>query len=253
MTMPKIDKTYNILFIYVLIIFISACQSSPTVNPRERKAIQYSEKLPVIDGIIDAEWEKVAWNPIDQYWVGKKPSKNDFQGQYKVMWNEEGLFVLAKITDDILVDNNRNPLKRYWDDDCLEIFVDEDGSRGNHQFNHNAFAYHIALDQKIVDIGTDSKPHLYPNNVNSTMVELGNNEYLWEVRLNMYKDTYRDGMTNAPIKLTANQDFGFAIAYCDNDTSEERENFIGSSVVEGEDKNRGWIDAGVFGRYTLVK
>jgi hypothetical protein len=44
---------------------------------------------------------------------------------------------------------------------------------------------------------------------------------------------------------------GFALAYCDNDTSKERENFIGSVAVAGEDKNRGWIDAGIFGTIVL--
>ena len=44
---------------------------------------------------------------------------------------------------------------------------------------------------------------------------------------------------------------GFAIAYCDNDTSENRENFFGSVVVDGNDKNRGWIDATIFGTIIL--
>jgi len=46
---------------------------------------------------------------------------------------------------------------------------------------------------------------------------------------------------------------GFAVAYCDNDNSQIRENFIGSEVIEGEDKNRGWIDAGIFGSLQLVE
>ena len=45
---------------------------------------------------------------------------------------------------------------------------------------------------------------------------------------------------------------GFALAYCDNDNSKERENFIGSVYVDGEDKNRGWIDANIFGTLKLI-
>jgi len=45
----------------------------------------------------------------------------------------------------------------------------------------------------------------------------------------------------------------FAIAYCDNDHSEERENFIGIVYVAGPDKNRGWIDSGIFQTYVLTK
>jgi len=58
---------------------------------------------------------------------------------------------------------------------------------------------------------------------------------------------------NIPLKLYTNKNVGFALAYCDNDTSKTRENFIGSVKVEGDDKNRGWIDAGIFGTLLLVK
>ena len=40
-----------------------------------------------------------------------------------------------------------------------EIFIDEDNSGGNHQFNFNAFAYHIALDNQAVDIGFEDAPN----------------------------------------------------------------------------------------------
>lgn len=41
------------------------------------------------------------------------------------------------------------------------------------------------------------------------------------------------------------------LAYGDNDHSPERENFIGNVRIDGTDKNRGWIDAGVFGLLEL--
>ena len=46
---------------------------------------------------------------------------------------------------------------------------------------------------------------------------------------------------------------GLMVAYCDNDGSELRENFVGSEFVPGEGKDRGWIDAGLFGALTLVE
>ena len=247
------QKTYYILIIYVFLIFISSCQSNTNSNNIEKGEIPYCHAEPMIDGLIDESWSALEWQAMDQLWVGEKPEKNDFIGKFKLMWNEDALYVLAHITDDVLEDTHSNPLNKYWDDDCLEIFIDEDASKGNHQYTHNAFAYHIALDQKVADIGTDTKPRLYPENLKSTMKDLGNNEYMWEVKVFMYKDDFIDDKINEPIKLKANQDFGFAIAYCDNDGSEEREHFMGSSKVVGEDKNRGWIDAGVFGQYILRK
>mgnify|MGYP001818654602 FL=1 len=44
---------------------------------------------------------------------------------------------------------------------------------------------------------------------------------------------------------------GLMVAYCDNDGSELRENFIGSESVPEGPKDRGWIDAGLFGKLVL--
>ena len=54
-----------------------------------------------------------------------------------------------------------------------------------------------------------------------------------------------------PVQLSAGKNVGFALAYCDNDTSKTRENFIGSVYVPGEDKNQGWINADIFGTLHL--
>ena len=60
-----------------------------------------------------------------------------------------------------LVDKIKNPLERWWDEDCVEIFIDEDNSGGNHQFNHNAFAYHIGLNGDVVDLDSKDTPKAY--------------------------------------------------------------------------------------------
>ena len=92
---------------------------------------------------------------------------------------------------------------------------------------------------------------MYNTHVESKLVTEGNTS-IWEVKLYLYDDTYDDNSdNNTPVKLSPNKKVGFAIAYCDNDYSLERENFIGSIPVEGEDKNRGWIDANIFGTLLL--
>ncbi len=153
--------------------------------------------------------------------------------------------------DDTLIDTHRDPLVQYWDDDCLEIFIDEDYSGGEHQFNHNAFAYHLSLDNQAIDIGTDAKPRNYTHHVDSRWQQRGN-KIVWEVAIDIYTDDYVDGADdNEPISLTAGKVIGLMVAYCDNDGSELRENFIGSESVPFGPKDRGWIDAGLFGALVL--
>jgi hypothetical protein len=229
-------------------------QDTKAEEPTERTAkfeAQKAATAPTIDGRADdACWQSAAWHSMDQRWLGPEYTPEDFTGRYKLSWDENFIYVLAEIQDDTLIDIHEDGLDFYWDDDCLEIFVDEDHSGGNHQYSHNAFAYHIALDNRVVDIGPDSLFRYYTDHITSRRTQDGNTS-IWEVAISIYDDSYTDGGENTPVKLNAGKRVGFAIAYCDNDRSANRENFIGSVFVPGEDKNRGWIDAGIFGTLVL--
>lgn len=215
--------------------------------------VKKSSISPIIDGVAsEAIWQMSNWFPIDQLWLGEPFEKEDFSGRYKLTWTETALFLLAEITDDVLLDKTKDPLTAWWDDDCLEIFIDEDNSGGNHQFNHNAFAYHVALDGNVVDMSTEKKGKLYNSHITSKRITKGTIS-MWEVKILLYNDTFQDDTDNQAIHLRINKKLGFALAYCDNDKSEHRENFIGSVYVKGPEKNRGWIDANIFGTLLLTE
>lgn len=207
-----------------------------------------------IDGIADETvWRKAQWQELRHRWLGPEYTADDFQGHYKVVWTDSKLYILAELTDDILIDTHRDPLVQYWDDDCLEIFLDEDFSGGEHQFNHNAFAYHMSLDNQAIDIGTDEKPHNYSHHVTSTWRQQGD-KIIWELAIDVYTDAYVDGSDrNAPTRLSAGKVLGLMLAYCDNDGSELRENFVGSEAILSGATDRGWIDADIFGALELVE
>lgn len=207
---------------------------------------------PSIDGFAeDRAWDQAEWQDIKHRWLGPEYTAEDFSGRYKVVWHGTKIFILAEIVDDTLIDTHRDPLIQYWDDDCLEIFIDEDFSGGDHQFNHNAFAYHVSLDNQTVDIGTNRQAQNYSHHVQSHWKQQAN-KIVWELAIDIYPDTYVDGSNdNTPVTLAAGKLMGLMIAYCDNDGSELRENFIGSESVPTGPKDRGWIDAGLFGALSL--
>ena len=224
-----------------------------TASKKDRQLNSVAKKIDeiIIDGIANEKtWENSPWIPINQVWLGNATDSIDFFGQYKLSWSKSGLYVLVEITDDVLRDVFENPLERWWDEDCVEIFIDEDNSGGNHQFNHNAFAYHVDTYGNVVDIIARDTPKLFNDHIESKRVTLGNKS-IWEFHINLYRDSFKYDKLNQIIQLQANKKIGFAIAYCDNDTSETRENFFGSVVVDGNDKNRGWIDATIFGTIVL--
>ena len=233
---------------FAIILQGSYAQKSNNRITEVKKAV----RLPIIDGRRDDDcWLDAEWYDLDQRWLGEPYGKKDFQGRYKLSWSKDALYLLVEIKDDVLYDQHKDPFTRWWDDDCVEVFVDEDNSGGEHQYNHNAFAYHIALDYNVVDMGPDEGPHLYNDHIEVKKLQ---KKYttVWEMAIHLYPDTFTDGGKNTPVFLNRNKKIGFALAYCDNDKSKERENFIGSEAVEGDDKNRGWIDAGIFGTIKLI-
>ena len=109
----------------------------------------------------------------------------------------------------------------------------------------------MSLDNQAIDIGTDEQAHSYSHHVDSQWRQDGA-KVVWELAIDIYTDEYADGASdNLPISLTAGKVMGLMIAYCDNDGSELRENFIGSESVPSGPKDRGWIDAGLFGTLVL--
>jgi hypothetical protein len=234
---------------------LAAGDTSPThYDGRTEYRAPRAPVAPTIDGVGDeAVWQEARWQELSHRWLGPEYSADDFQGRYKVVWSAERIHILVEIVDDVLIDRHRDPLVRYWDDDCLEIFLDEDFSGGEHQYNHNAFAYHVSLDNQAVDIGTDRNARDYSHHVDSRWKQSAG-KVTWELSIAIYTDAYADGAEdNVPVALSSGKTLGLMVAYCDNDGSDLRENFIGSESVPDGPKDRGWIDAGLFGSLLLVE
>ena len=225
---------------------------------------------PEIDGLAnDLAWQQTQWHALDQHILGQLPASDDFNGRYKLRWDQQRLYLLAEIVDDVLFDQSPDPLESYWDDDCLEVFIDEDRSGGDHQLNFNAFAYHIALDNQVVDIGPNNPDGstqfiLLNDHIKSAWKRDKNapHKVIWELAIAVYDDSFTLGANHKlspisqskPVKLKPGKKMGFMLAYCDNDGSKNREHFMGSHAIapKNGDKNLGYIDASVFGELVLV-
>lgn len=235
------------------LFYLTACSSSEsntTKSARFPLIHKVQGEITINGSADDLAWSKAEWQFIDHVWLGEPMQEGDFKGRFKLLWSTDRIYLLAETTDDVILDTHVDGLDRYWDDDCLEIFIDENNSGGNHQYNHQAFAYHIAQNLRVTDMGVDSLPAYFDHHLQSAKV-IDGNLTTWELALEVHTDDYIFG--NKSRKLSAGEEIGFMVAYCDNDASAERENFIGSIDIPGEDKNRGWIDAGVFNKWTLAE
>jgi hypothetical protein len=208
---------------------------------------------PVIDGVPDDEcWDSAVWYPLDFVWLPYNDiiDASDFTGRFKISWTENELLFLVEATDDSLYDGHVNPVQNYWDDDCVELFLDEDHSGGNHLNNYNAFAYHVGTQLDVVDNGLTG-PMLFNEHIEAAW-EVQDKTYTWELAVKIFDDSYSESGSNAPVTLTHNKEMGFSMAYCDNDGSPSRENFIGSKYLPESQSNNSYIDASIFGTLTLI-
>jgi hypothetical protein len=200
----------------------------------------------------DPVWADAVWGDMDQLWLGAPPSADDFTGRYKIAWTPERLCLLVEIRDDVVSDQYPDPLSNYWQDDCVEVFIDENASGGNHQYSYNAFAYHVALDGTAVDAGADGRTKNLSDHMEVARTEDGDVS-VWEIAIRIYGEDFSDTRTdNTPLTLEAGKVMGFMVAYCDNDGTFDRQSFIGSIFISGRDKNVGWINASVFGTLELL-
>ncbi len=191
-------KNAILLFAFACLI---ACGDKKEKEDHQLLVVKKTTSPPTLDGkATENFWNMASWHPLDQNWLGEAYTFQDFSGRYKLSWDEDYLYLLVEITDDTLYDARKEPLKLWWDDDCLEVFLDEDNSGGLHQFSHNAFAYHIALDGNVVDLAPDREPRLYNDHIQSVRSTIGKLT-TWELAIRLYNDQYKDEAVNVAVAL----------------------------------------------------
>jgi hypothetical protein len=248
-------------------------------------AARFTETPPVIDGNgNDTVWEKAEWKPIDQVWKTptanqfNPPTPENFSGRFKILWTAERLYYLVEITDNIKSVSRQtiNPYNEPYEDDCLELFINEDGKGGNHVNNNNAFAYHLCFDglNAMDYVGGQQNVPPFQNgyikrnhHVNYKIGETAAPVYIWEIELKVYDKTCpindnpdnHDPALTKPVTLTEGKKMGFAVAYNDSDNGSnpnKREYFMGSVFVPGNtdnERNQAYQNASVFAKLYLVK
>jgi hypothetical protein len=274
----------RLISIFIIMIF---CPLTSEGQPFQTDTllVNQADVPPVIDGNpSDHCWNSAAWEPINQVWIpwGGSMDSTDFWGRYKVLWSSPKnlIYVLAEITDDSFVDGyiykSSPENNNYPDYDVLEVFLDENASKGKHVFDgtgqtgidwgynaENAFSYHImagnpadgdtvrAMD--VCDIaGTNWSDEWIPN-YNTHFPEFAltrqGTHYYWEFSLKVYDEDYIPANPSEAnrVILQSGKKMGLSFAYCDNDEAgTARDNFIGSVWVPEARYNDHWMDAGVF-------
>jgi hypothetical protein len=87
--------------------------------------IKFTSTVPVIDGVIDQEWNNHSENQLTKILTGNSTTAADFSAYFKATWDQENLYVLTVVTDDVKI----NDSGEVWQDDAIEIYIDGDNSK----------------------------------------------------------------------------------------------------------------------------
>lgn len=241
---------------YLIIVLILTGFSAVNLQAQKTRYDAWKAgNAPVIDGIANDEcWNNTPWGILDKQWFSERPMPDsaDFFCRYKIVWDAEAIYLLLEITDNVFNDNISNPLDQYWEEDCIEIFIDEDKSGGDHKCcaqAYNAMAYHISpITYDVVDLTDDGNfvPKLFNNHLTISVKSEGS-LHLAEIKLIIVNDNFNEDLPIEPVLLEKGKLMGFSIAYCDDDGN-GREDFLGTQAG-GLDS---WMNADLFGELLLI-
>ncbi|MEM1024574.1 MAG: sugar-binding protein [Myxococcota bacterium] len=212
-----------------------------------------SERPIDIDGCSrEPVWAAQDWYGLNYVWMGAVPSPTDYQGRFKVAWTRDSVALLVEVIDDVLHPTLADGLDDYWKGDYVEVFLDEDRSGGDHQYGHQAFAYHVSTEGHAIDKSTAQETMFFDDHVEVARTKEGK-RHLWEMKIRVFGADFREGEDNSPVLLAPGKVLGFSLAYGDNDGKQSRENFMGSRKTHGKNNDEGYVDADVFGSLRLLE
>ena len=215
----------------------------------------HKTKSPIkIDGYSkDRTWSSLNWYDMNYLWMGNRVDSIDYHGRFKLSWDSQYLYILVEVIDDKLNPTLANGLENYWKGDYVEVFIDEDKSGGIHQFNHQAFAYHVSTEGHAIDKNMYKETIFFDDHIEVERSQEGN-RHLWEMAIKLFDNQFNENSTeNTPVEIVNQKSIGFSLAYGDNDGNNSRDNFMGSKKTHGKNNDEGYINSDVFGSILFIE
>ena len=240
-------KHFLLFLAFSCLLSVRAYSTNGVAEPAYHAKKIYN--VPVIDGKPDdACWDSAVWAPIDQIWIGTATTADDYTGAFKVVWTPSRLYILEKYTRSVINDNYAGVCAGdIYNQDCAEIFIDENHDGGYYLKTYKAFAYHLMTTGDACAIGPSGSFENHDADMTFVFDSAGNHIYYWEIELKVFADTYVYGAAT-PVTLNAGKQMGFSLAYNTNDGDATRKNMFGSHyIADPAHRNDSYMNASYLG------
>jgi hypothetical protein len=116
-----------------------------SVNRFSGPLVPFTGRPPVIDGQTDSVWIAAADVPINRVILGGRKSDADFSGSFRMLWDENALYLLIRIRDDVACDSGGQGFER----DGVEFYIDADNDKpdfyGNDEYQFRYIRHDSAM------------------------------------------------------------------------------------------------------------
>jgi hypothetical protein len=84
-----------------------------------------ASKAPAIDGTIGAAWETAPQYNLEHVFYTPPSSSNDLSANYRALWDQDNLYLLVEVTDDVL----RHDSGQWYNSDSVEVYIDDNDAK----------------------------------------------------------------------------------------------------------------------------
>ena len=153
--MKKFTFTFIIVVVFGLAVFAQDTETYTALKVT-------GDNVPVIDGTIDAIWDNVQIVPLEKVpeqggvvhsnITVPNPEPDDYYAEFGLLWDEDGLYALFRVVDDVLVifedydTGNDTPADKWWVDDNINLLFSK--NLLNNSFTQWEFAWQPGIDQE---------------------------------------------------------------------------------------------------------
>ncbi len=205
-----------------------------------------TSKAPVIDGAADELWSAARRYKIGNVIYSPLTSADDCSAEFRAMWDENNLYVLVDVTDDMLV-NDTSPdqpvtlstgstVVPWWFDDCVEVYIDADNSKSN-QYDNDDAQYHFDWDK--------TKPTMGRHNEHGRMENI---EFAMVTTDKGYRTEIKFPWLTLGVKPSDGMKIGLDVHVNDDDNGGERD----SKIMWRNKEDNAWENPRAFGTARLV-
>ncbi|MEJ2545930.1 MAG: sugar-binding protein, partial [Calditrichaceae bacterium] len=198
-----------------------------------------------IDGNMEDAWHSANPEPIDQILtVSTIPDDiNDFSGEYRMLWDDDNLYLFVSVTDNIL--NTSNP--DFWNNDVIQFYLDGNNEKTN-IYDQNDLQFSCVANTNYL-----TNVYSFENGLNYSVDDFSNcqfvsietsNGYNYEILL-----SGNDLSNQLGINLSVDNKLGFDLALNDNDTGTMKNSLLWSAPFGSEM----WYYPSLWGTATLVE